>query len=169
MKFLGLGDFLKILIDQLTDLVFIIDPEDLTLLEVNDAACQVLGYSCDSLRGMKLVHIDQEIEDFAELSQTRSMLIERQEIHYESKLIRKDGATFPVEVKAKLVESEGKSYICAVARDLTVRKKQEDALIERNRVLEEFKRITIGRELKMIELKQEINRLRNIDQNHASR
>lgn len=57
--------------------------------------------------------------------------------------------------------------VFAAARDITARKKAEDEIaaqrskeLERMAELERFQRLTVGRELKMIELKKEIERLK---------
>jgi len=46
-----------------------------------------------------------------------------------------------------------------VARDITERKRAEDALRESNAEMERFNRAAVGRELRMVELKKEVNEL----------
>jgi predicted membrane GTPase involved in stress response len=57
--------------------------------------------------------------------------------------------------------------VFAAARDVTARKKAEEELAEQRRReldrladLEKFQKLTVGRELKMVELKKEIEELR---------
>ena len=56
--------------------------------------------------------------------------------------------------------NDGKIYkIIHVFTDITDQKRTEDELKKKNKELERFNKIAVGRELKMIELKKEINAL----------
>ncbi|MBA7530991.1 hypothetical protein ES705_23202 [subsurface metagenome] len=46
-----------------------------------------------------------------------------------------------------------------ISRDITERKKAEEALIKKNKELQTFNDVTVGRELRVLELKKEINEL----------
>jgi len=80
---------------------------------------------------------------------------------YEKEYIRKDTTILPVELRTYLLrDGEGKpSGMWAFVRDITERKRIEKELNERIRELEDFYNIAVGRELRMIELKEEIDRL----------
>jgi DNA-binding response OmpR family regulator len=63
--------------------------------------------------------------------------------------------------KAPLFNSDGELIgVVGSASDITTRKQAEEALIQKITELELFNDLTVGRELKMIELKEEVNGLR---------
>ncbi len=73
---------------------------------------------------------------------------------------RKDGLSFPVEYTSTPILKDGKvSGAVVTFRDITERKQAEKELKEHMDELESFTRLTIDREEKMIELKEEINNL----------
>jgi PAS domain S-box-containing protein len=73
---------------------------------------------------------------------------------------RYDGKTFPATVLLTRVEIEkGKPFLLATVRDITEQVKAENDLKEKLQELEKWKKITVGRELKMFELKKKIEEL----------
>jgi PAS domain S-box-containing protein len=76
-------------------------------------------------------------------------------------LLTKDGREFPVELSACLIRDASGNPLSfvAITKDITERKKAEKNLKEKIEALERYKRVTVDRELKMIELKKEINDL----------
>jgi len=76
---------------------------------------------------------------------------------------RKDGSTFSVQLMSDIVTDEYgvPLYIVTTCEDITGRKKMEDEIRERVAELEKFYRMSVGREVKMKELKKEIKRLRS--------
>jgi PAS domain S-box-containing protein len=75
-------------------------------------------------------------------------------------LWRKDGQSFPVEYSSTPIMKDGKVMGAVVTfRDITERKRVEKELKEHMEDLERFSRLTIDREEKMIQLKEEINSL----------
>lgn len=120
-KFRALFDFAK-------DAIFILDPEG-RILEANREACERLGYSHDEF--LKMSAMDVDSSDHAELVPERIEKLLRQGHHlFESVHRRRDGTLLPVEISARMFESEGKPLIFAVCRDITERKKAESALAE---------------------------------------
>jgi hypothetical protein len=76
-------------------------------------------------------------------------------------LWRKDGTAVPVEYTTTPVWKDSQVIGTVVSfRDITERKQAERELKERMDELERFSSLTINREEKMIELKEEINTLR---------
>jgi len=116
----------RMLIDQSSDAIEVIDPETLRFIDINGRACVDLGYSREELLSMSVRDIDPHIDEGmceranAELRDTGSAI-------FESLHRRKDGSIFPVEVSLKQVELD-RIYRVAVARDITARKRAEEAL-----------------------------------------
>lgn len=98
------------------------------ILEVNQQACDSLGYSREELIGMSLFDIEVGIspeELTKSWQQSPSPLRTLQGRHR-----RKDGSTFPVEVKASFFDYRGKRLRLGLARDVTDRVEAEAALRE---------------------------------------
>lgn len=75
--------------------------------------------------------------------------------------VRADSRQFPVDIGVSTLPALGGrgGCHCASIRDISERKRAEEALAQRMEELERFNRLTVGREEKMIELKNEINAL----------
>jgi len=79
---------------------------------------------------------------------------------------RIDGEDFPATVLLSRVKMAGKIFLQATVRDMTVQKRAEDErkqaekeLKEKIEELERYKKLTVDRELKMMELKEQIKKL----------
>jgi PAS domain S-box-containing protein len=82
---------------------------------------------------------------------------------------RRDGSEFPVDIALSPLQTEEGVLVSASVRDVTDRKRaqaeiaeQQAKEMERLAELERFQRLTVGRELKMIDLKREIAELRKL-------
>ncbi len=115
----------RALIDRSPDAIEIIDPHTARILDVNQTACQRLGYTREELLSL---HIPDIIVPGA---MPFSMEANLEEIRRTGVKIvigrhrRKDGSTFPVEVNIQYVE-EDRAYLVAVARDITDRQRLEE-------------------------------------------
>ncbi|MFH1173619.1 MAG: PAS domain-containing protein [archaeon] len=69
---------------------------------------------------------------------------------------RINGDDFPATVLLTKMERKGKIVVQATVRDITEMKKAEQTLRAKNEELERFNKLTVGRELKMVELKNKI-------------
>jgi diguanylate cyclase (GGDEF)-like protein/PAS domain S-box-containing protein len=109
------------------DLIWLVDPASMLIIDVNDTACRKLGYGREELLGQsaqELIALSRE-----ELSEIYGRLVAgaRSDSH-EGTYRRKDGSRFPVEVFRRAVQSEGSHVIVGVARDITERFAAEEKL-----------------------------------------
>ncbi len=96
------------------------------LLEVNDAYCQMSGYSERELLAMSTPDLEA-VETPAETAAHVRRLLARGKDHFESRHRRKDGSSFDVEVSAQYKPAQG-GYVVVFLRDITKRKQAEEAL-----------------------------------------
>ena len=76
-------------------------------------------------------------------------------------LWRKDGTYFPAEYSSVPIRKNDSILgTVVVFRDITERKHMEDEMKRNVEELERFNKLATGREIKMIQLKEEINELR---------
>jgi hypothetical protein len=75
---------------------------------------------------------------------------------------RKDSSTFSVQLMSDIVTDEDSvpRYIVTTCEDISGRKKMENEIKKRVEELETFYRMSVGREVKMQELKKKIKRLK---------
>jgi PAS domain S-box-containing protein/putative nucleotidyltransferase with HDIG domain len=116
---------------SLDDAVFLVDPATRLIIECNDAATRIFGYSHEEIvgRGTDFLHVDQtHLEQFS-----RQFLAALEDPGYyatEFEMRRKDGGVFPTEHFVRPVhEPDGRiSYLVSVVRDITPRKLAEEEL-----------------------------------------
>ncbi len=110
------------ILEQSRDEVHVFDSRTLRLVQVNRSAVANTGYSMDELHGMTpldlLPEMDPDAFD-AVVEPLRSGDVER--VQFETVHRRRDGTTYPVEVRMQLVGSEVPPVIAAVVIDITAR------------------------------------------------
>ncbi len=134
----------RMLLDQSSDAIEVVDPETLRFIDVNGRACTDLGYSREELLSMKIYDISPNAESLnarvtEELRTSGSAV-------FESLHRRKNGSTFPVEVSIKQVTLD-RTYRVSVIRDITERKRAEQALLHSQAELARIARIATMGEL----------------------
>jgi PAS domain S-box-containing protein len=133
------------LIDQSYDSIEVVDPETLRFVDINDRACVNLGYTREELLAMKVQDIDPNVDETLQ-RRVLDVLEASGSTIFESLHRRKDGSTFPVEVSIKRVQLD-RTYMVSVARDITERKRAEQALQESQTALARVARIATMGEL----------------------
>ena len=127
------------LIDQSNDAIEVVDPETLRLLDVNESACRDLGYTREELLSLKISDIDPGVGESC-LATVANELAQSGFTTFESAHRRKDGSTFPVEISIKRVDL-GRVYNVTVVRDITERKRVEEAFRGKSEEFEEAQRL----------------------------
>jgi diguanylate cyclase (GGDEF)-like protein/PAS domain S-box-containing protein len=124
----------KLSVDKAADLIHWVDSEG-RLLYVSDSVCARHGYTREELMGMTVFDLDpsQNLDSWREhwrlIKECGSAALET--VHQS-----RNGDVFPVEVTVNFVESEGKEYNFAFARDVSERRRQERELVEAKEALE---------------------------------
>jgi PAS domain S-box-containing protein len=93
---------------------------------VNDAACRVLGYAPAELQRKKIWDIAVTLSA-DKWPQRIALLREQGGAHVETVFVRKNGETFPVEVRIHYLEYGEAAYVFAFAMDITERRAAERA------------------------------------------
>ena len=112
-------------VDHATDGFFLLDDHS-TVVDVNRQGCDSLGYSRQELVGKHRSDFDVGLDDTS-IQHLRQRIVAGQAITFESRHRRKDGTSFPVEVRVGQFEQGGRRLLCLV-RDITERKQAEDEL-----------------------------------------
>ncbi len=117
----------RTLIDRTNDGIEVIDPENGHFLDVNQTACERLGYTREEMLTRRVMDIEAGIlatHSWPELAQEiRQIGVTTLEGRHR----RKDGSTFPVEVNVRHVVVD-REYLIASVRDITERQRNEENL-----------------------------------------
>lgn len=111
------------LVEQAVDTIIVHDIEG-KILDANQQACNSLGYSREELLTLSIA----DIEDNYTPGAAWRYVIHGLPVTVNSRQRRKDGTSFPVEVRLGLLEFKGQQLILSLTRDITERKRAEEAL-----------------------------------------
>ena len=124
------------LVEHATDAFFLHD-FDGRIIDVNQHACESLGYTREELLALSIQDIDLDFFPGKHLIKWEQ-LVPGEPITFEGVHRRKNGTTFPVEVRLGVHESGERKLMLGLVRDITKRKQTEEALKEANQSLEEM-------------------------------
>ncbi|XAL98667.1 PAS domain S-box protein [Phycisphaeraceae bacterium D3-23] len=130
----------RLLFERVMDAVFISDMED-RILDVNVAACNLYGYSRDELLTMHVVNLQAPERRGKRGSVVKSALDRYAERSFETIDIRKDGSRIDVEVTTTQIKTADGVLAMSIARDISERKRFEQAMRDSERQLRQSQRI----------------------------
>lgn len=151
------GDIFRILSEAISEGIIIVNQEQ-KIVASNEAADNMFGYNTSELIGADLnvllprkYHENHrgQVNEFLEKSDPRQMGHGRDLYG-----LRKDGNVFPVEAGLNPFEVMGSRYVMALVTDISVRKNQEQQIIELNSHLEQ------KIEKRTADLRESVNELR---------
>lgn len=122
------GVFYKEIIDGMNDTVWIINFEG-ELIDVNNTALARLGYTREELLQIGLGGIDCSLNKEMIKSLAARMPGDKLQV-FETVHRAKDGKEFQVEVSSSIINFRGEKVILSIARDISDRKRIENALRE---------------------------------------
>lgn len=111
----------RTLFDNTNDAILIYNL-DCSLIEVNRATCERLGYSREELLALPIGRFIAQ--PYASMAKERIKQLKKSGMAiFESAHIKKDGSVFPIEQSCSLIDFDAQTVILCVARDISQRKK----------------------------------------------
>lgn len=150
----------QMLFNHMVDPVVIIDSEGV-FLAVTDRVEEITGFKREELLGRNFLQLEIVTDESkALMAENLAKRTKGQDVApYEVEVLLKDRRKMPYEVNAALITYMGQIADMVVFRDISDRKRAEEELGKRTEDLERFNKLAVDRELVMIELKKEVNRL----------
>ncbi len=109
-------------------------------IEVNELACRQLGYSREELAGLSPMEIDDPLYR-DRIAENLKRLLKNGHAVFETAHITKDGRSIPVEVSTRVLELKGTRLLLSLVRDISERKRAEEALRKSEKDLKEAQRL----------------------------
>lgn len=116
----------KGLFENAHDAIIIFRPEDEIILDVNQRASELYGYSKSEFIGMSM---DSILPASSGKQDLENLVINGKHQRYETKHLRKDSSEMSLEINAAFVDYKGQRAIMSINRDITERKKAVEALV----------------------------------------
>lgn len=143
----GREERFRTLFNMAADCILLMDPVPEggpIILEANRAAHTMHGYQDGELIGKPISILDTP-ESRTKIPERLAVLMANEHLTTEASHVRKDGTIFPIEISSQLIQIKGKSYIQAIDRDITERKRtlEEKSRLE-SQLLQSQKMEAIG-------------------------
>lgn len=147
------------LFEHAQDAIVIFDPDGELILDVNERACELYGYSRDELVGMSLEDLTHDV--LHGKSQIELTLNTGASQRFQTLQYRRDGTLVNLDISAAVVSYQGRRAILSINRDITEFKRLEDALRELS-IRDELTKLYNRREMSRI-VTEEIERCKRYE------
>jgi diguanylate cyclase (GGDEF)-like protein/PAS domain S-box-containing protein len=111
-------------VEQASDSFYIHDGDG-RFIDVNQHGCNSLGHTREQLLSMSFLDIDVDMSS-DELAHLQRQVANGAPIVVESRHRRRDGTTFPVEIRMGPIKIDGEEYLLSLVRDVSERKALEE-------------------------------------------
>ena len=119
----------RAVVEQSAEAIWLFDPDTKRVLESNASFQELLGYTAEELLGMTnydfVTHSYESVDRVVARKASDENSVPEERVYR-----RKDGTLIEVEVDGTLIRYRGNEVVCSVARDLTERRKAEEAVRE---------------------------------------
>ncbi|MDO9227170.1 MAG: PAS domain S-box protein [Pseudomonadota bacterium] len=116
----------RLMVDQMADALFITDLYG-HIVDVNQRACDTLGYTRAELLALNVLEVEQDF-DLARATAVWAALQPGHTVTIHGHHRRKEGTTFPVEIRVSCIELNGQRLMPALAHDISERIQAEEKL-----------------------------------------
>ncbi|HEX8947505.1 MAG TPA: PAS domain S-box protein [Dissulfurispiraceae bacterium] len=116
----------RTLFDKSADAIFLVRPDG-TIADVNSVACERYKYTKEELLAMTVTQIDTP-RDSRNAAERIGRVMRYGRAVFEAEHRTKGGEIIPVEVNARLIMKGSQAFLLATCRDITERKKSEEAI-----------------------------------------
>ncbi|MEO2055346.1 MAG: EAL domain-containing protein [Nitrospira sp.] len=115
----------RIIFEQGTDSIVLVDAVTGALAEFNDKAVETLGYTREKFQTLKVADFEI-VEAEEDAKKYREMILKGESATYETKLRTKDGRILDILKSSRTLSIQGREYILYLYHDITERKRAED-------------------------------------------
>jgi PAS domain S-box-containing protein len=133
---------------------------DSRFLEVNDAFLKKLGYSKEEVIGKTSEDLNLFVESDKQKEVAKTLAEKGTIRDIELDVRKKDGAIITGLFSGDIIDNQIEKNFLTVMTDITPQREAKKELHEKIDVLQRYKNVTIDREMKMIELKKENEKLK---------
>jgi len=116
------------LFDYAGDVILLADADNGRILDINPVASERYGYTRDEF--LKMTIHDLNTQMTVDVSAMMARVRQQGEAVFESQHRTRNGCMIPVEVSSRVIELYGQSGFLCIIRDLSERKRAEQALVE---------------------------------------
>jgi PAS domain S-box-containing protein len=120
----------RLLFELASDCILLLEAEGENqgkIIAANAAAAKMHGYTIGEMLTKNIADLDTP-ESAKSIPERFRRILEGEQFIGEAMHVRKDGTVFPMEINASLIDISTKKYAFAIDRDITKRKKAEEAL-----------------------------------------